>query len=217
MLLSLLPCRFPLFPFQSRLIYRSLGVACEPSQECLPRFREPPNGATRLLPGSSVFLCPVTWCLSRMVLRGHLSLSDVTVGTVGHLCAVSRTESSRGKRDPFCQPVTLSTPFCGRQAVRVLVPPGSLSQTHPLDTFSETGAFSHCKRPSPNTNWGTPKWPLNGTLAFAKSREGLGISLRSVLHGPQSESGFEGLMPHGSSCCLPVSCPPLFLSVRFPR
>ena len=41
-----------------------------------------------------------------------------------------------------------------------------------------------------------PKWPLNGTLAFAKAGKGLRISIRSVLHGPQSESRFEGLMPH---------------------
>ena len=30
----------------------------------------------------SVFFCP--WCLSCTVLRGHLSLLDVTVGMVGH-------------------------------------------------------------------------------------------------------------------------------------
>ena len=36
--LSLLPCHFHFFPFQSRLIYRRLGVAFEPSQEWLPRF-----------------------------------------------------------------------------------------------------------------------------------------------------------------------------------
>ena len=47
------------------------------------------------------FSARVTWCLSRMVLRAHFSLSDVTVGTVGHLCAVSRMESSPGQKGPF--------------------------------------------------------------------------------------------------------------------
>ena len=57
-----------LLPFQSGLIYRSLGVASEPSQECLPCFRESPKSES---PGCSqeslsvsaqvtdaVFLCP---------------------------------------------------------------------------------------------------------------------------------------------------------------
>ena len=42
------------------------------------------------------------------------------------------------------------------------------------------------------------------------------ISLHSVLDGPQSESGFEGLMPHLSFCCLPITCLTLSLSIRFP-
>ena len=59
---------------------------------------------TRLLPGISVFLCPVTRCLSHMVLRGHLSLLDATVGTVAHFCAISSTEMSlRQKGLPLCQ------------------------------------------------------------------------------------------------------------------
>ena len=46
------------------------------------------------------------------------------------------------------------------------------TQTHSLATFSETGKFWPCKRLGPNANWGTQTtWPLNGTLAFAKSRE----------------------------------------------
>ena len=109
---------------------------------------------------------------------------------------------------------------------------GSLSQTHPLAMFSETREFWPCKRPGPNTNrgltlqkaWpqyrqGDPKkWPLNGIPAFARSREGLRISLCLVLHGPQSESGFEGLMLHVSFCCLPIpSSPSVSLSIRFPR
>ena len=57
------------------------------------------------------FFTQVTWCLSRSVLRDHLSLSDVAFGNVGHFCAISCTETSlRQKGTPFCQPVTLSTP-----------------------------------------------------------------------------------------------------------
>ena len=65
---------------------------------------------------------------------------------------------------------------------------------------------------------GPKKWPLKGTLAFVKSREGFRISFRPVLHGPQLESRYEGLMLHVSSYCLPISfCTPLPLSIRFPR
>ena len=51
--------------------------------------------------------------VSHTVLRGHLSLSDATVGTVDHLCAIScmETTSLRQKEVPFCQSVTLSTPI----------------------------------------------------------------------------------------------------------
>ena len=85
--LSLLPCHFHFFPFQSRLIYRRLGVASEPSQEWLPRFKElpvshliAPRNLCLSLRRSQVlfFSAQVTWYLSRMVLRGHLSLSDAT-------------------------------------------------------------------------------------------------------------------------------------------
>ena len=51
----------------------------------------------------------------------------------------------------------------------------------------------------------------------AKVGKGLRISLCSVLHGPQLESGFQGLMPHMFFCCLPISCTPLSLSIWFPR
>ena len=58
------------------------------------------------------FFAWITWCLSHMVLRGHLSLSDMTVGVVGHFCAISCTETSlRQKGTPFCQSVTLSAPI----------------------------------------------------------------------------------------------------------
>ena len=111
--LSLLPCHFLFFPFWFGLTYRSLGIASEPSQECLPRFRESPNGES---PGCSQeslsFSARLTWYLSCTVLRGHLSLLDVTVGTVGRFYAVSCMETSlRQKGTPLCQSVTLSTPF----------------------------------------------------------------------------------------------------------
>ena len=89
-----------LLPFQSGLIYRSLGVASEPSQECLPCFRESPNSESPCCSWESLsFSARVTCCLSCTVLRGHLSLSDVTVGKVSHFYAISGTERSLGQRD----------------------------------------------------------------------------------------------------------------------
>ena len=93
---------FTSFPFRSRLIYRSLGVASEPSQECLPCFRESPNSESPCCSWEALsFSARVTCCLSCTVLRGHLSLSDVTVGKVSHFYAISGTERSLGQRDAF--------------------------------------------------------------------------------------------------------------------
>ena len=100
--LSLLPCHFLFFPFWFGLIYRSLGVAFEPSQECLPRLRESPNGES---PGCSQeslsFSARVTWWLSCMVLRGLLSLLDVTVGPLGHSVPSVARRDHWGKTDAF--------------------------------------------------------------------------------------------------------------------
>ena len=90
------------FPFQSGLIYRSLGVASEPSQECLSCFRESPNSESPWCSWESLsFSVQVTCCLSCTVLRSHLSLSDMTVGKVSHFYAISGTERSLGQRDTF--------------------------------------------------------------------------------------------------------------------
>ena len=103
MFLSFLPCHIHFFPFCSGLIYRSLGVASEPSQEFLPCFRESPNGESPSCSWEFLsFSDQVTWCLSYKVLRGHFSLSDVTVGMVGHFSAISCVEMSlRQKGMPF--------------------------------------------------------------------------------------------------------------------
>ena len=52
----------------------------------------------RVAPGNLSFSAQVTWCLSCVILRRHLSLLDVTVGTVSHFCAVSRPERSLGQK-----------------------------------------------------------------------------------------------------------------------
>ena len=49
-------------------------------------------------PGNLSVSAWVTRCPSCMVLRGHLLLSDVAVGVVGHFGAISRTESSLGQK-----------------------------------------------------------------------------------------------------------------------
>ena len=56
----------------------------------------------------------VTRCPSCTVLRGHLSLSGAAVGLGGHFHALVTGEITGTKGTPFCQPVTLSTPFYGR-------------------------------------------------------------------------------------------------------
>ena len=103
------PVTFTSFLFSLRLIYRSLGVASEPFQECPPHFREMPNGECQI-PGRSreSFSAQVTWYLSWTVLRGYLSLSDAPVGTVSHQ---SHGEITGTKGTPFCQLVTLTTPI----------------------------------------------------------------------------------------------------------
>lgn len=57
-----------------------------------------------------------------------------------------------------------------------------------LDTFSETEKNFDPRRLGPNTNWGPPKKKkaLNGTLAFAKSREKTQHFLTFVPHGSQN-------------------------------
>lgn len=69
--LTLSSLLFSLF-FQSRLIYRSLGIASEPSQECLPCFRKSPIGELSIGLGNLSLFClsmPEShgWCLSLMV------------------------------------------------------------------------------------------------------------------------------------------------------
>ena len=85
-----------------RIDLQSLGVASEPSQECLSCFRESPNSESPWCSDQSLsFSVQVTCCLSCMVFRGHLSLSDMTVGKVSHFYAISGTERSLGQRDTF--------------------------------------------------------------------------------------------------------------------
>ena len=95
-------CHFHFFPFWSRLIFWSLGVSSGPSQECLPCFGESPNGESPgCSPGSLSFSARVTGCLSGTVLWGHLSLSDATVGIVGHFVPLVAWRDHWGKRDAF--------------------------------------------------------------------------------------------------------------------
>ena len=110
--LSLLPCRFHFFPFWSGLIYRSLGVASEPSQECL-LFSGNHQMVSHLVAAGNL-------CLYLRVSPGGLAagFSAVTFhcGTrlLGHstiLCHQSLGETTGEKGTPFCQPVPLSTPI----------------------------------------------------------------------------------------------------------
>ena len=52
-------------------------------------------------PRNLSFCARVTCCPGRTALRGHLSLSDMTVGKVSHFYAISGTERSLGQREAF--------------------------------------------------------------------------------------------------------------------
>ena len=106
------PVTLTSFPFQSGLIYRSPGVASEPSQECPPYFRESPNGESPRCSPESVFLCP-----GHMLPWPHGSQgSPLTVGRDcwegrPFLCHWSHGEMTGTKGTPFCQLVTLGAPI----------------------------------------------------------------------------------------------------------
>ena len=88
----------------------------------------------------------VTRCPSCTVLRGHLSLSGATVGSVGHFCVLVTRGDHWDKRDTFLSAGDSQYPILWQIGYEgALVHPGSLSQTHPLATFSETGKFSPAK------------------------------------------------------------------------
>ena len=61
------------------------SYSSEPSQECLSHFRELLKGESPSFSWESLsFSARVIWCISCIVLKGHLSLLDATVGMVGH-------------------------------------------------------------------------------------------------------------------------------------
>ena len=132
----------------------------------------------------NLFLCPVTRYLSCSVLRGHLSLSDSTVGTVGHFVPLVTRRHHWDKKGRLFASRWLSVPHSMVHRLRM----GSDMSQGPLSDSSlghilRNWKFWPCKRPGRNTNWGTlppQKWLLNGTLAFAKRGKGLRISLCSV-------------------------------------
>ena len=129
----------------------------------------------------SHLVAPRNLCLSLPVSPGGLAawFSEVSshcwMWLLGHsaiLCPQSHGETTGGKRTPFCQPVTLSTPillWIGYEWV--LLHPRRLSHTQPLATFSETGYFWPSERPGSNTNGGPPKNGLWVATRFFKRRK----------------------------------------------
>ena len=188
---SLLPCHFHFFPFWSGLIYRSLGVASEPSQECLPSFRESRIGES---PGCSreslSFSARVTWWLHCRALTGLVSLLDATVGPPARpFCAVSRTERPLGEKGLLSVSQWLSVrPFYGRWAKSGFsyIPGGSL-MLDPWLHSQKLGTVDPPKGLAPIQMGDPQKWPVSGTPGFARGRE-----------KTQNFLAF---------CCLPVSCP----------
>ena len=84
------------------MIYRRLTVASEPSQECLPHFRQSPNGESpSCSQGPLCLSARVTWCLNCTVLGGHLSLLDATIVMVGHFVPLLTERDPWDKTDAF--------------------------------------------------------------------------------------------------------------------
>ena len=150
----------------------------------------------------------MTACLS-----GHLSQSAVTLGTVDRFCAMSHSERSLGQKghlsvsrwqDPHSMAGRLRVGSGTSREPFLDSPLGYILRNWKILTLRK--AWSQYKLGDP------PQKKL-----LPKAGKGLRISLCSVLHGRQLESGFEGLMPCVSFFCYPVSCPPLSVSIRFPR
>ena len=158
------------------MIYRSLGVASEPSQECLPHFRESPNGESPGCSQESLSLfARVTWCPSCTVLSGHLSLvgCDCWDGRP-FLCLYLHGDVTETKRDAFL-PVGDSQ-YPPSTAYRLRMGSGMswepLSDS-PLGYILRNWKFLTLQKawPQYKLHPNPQKQPLNGTLAFVKSRE----------------------------------------------
>ena len=157
--LSLLPCRFHFFPFWSGLIYRSLGVASEPSQECLPGFRESPNGESPGCCRESLSLSArVTWWLSCKVLSGHLSLWDSTVGSLGHSVPSVARRDHWGKRHAFLSASAsqYSHSMVGRRRVVSVISQEALSYSS-LGYIVRNWKILTLQKAWLQYKWGTPK------------------------------------------------------------
>ena len=166
----------------------------------LPCFRESPNGES---PGCSweslSFSTCVTWWLSCRVLRGLLSLLDATVGLLSHSVASVALRDHWGKQDAFlsASDSQYSHSVVGRLRV------GSVTSQEALSYSTLGYILRSWKLLTLRKSWlqykrGTPqKWPLSGTLGFPKRRK----RTQNFL----------------TFCCLPISCSPLFLSIKFPR
>ena len=114
---------------------------------------------TRLLQQSLSVFARLAGCPGHTVPRGHCSLSDATVGTVGHFCAINHKGRPLGLKGCLSASWWLSAPpFYGRQAKSGLwdVLGASLRLTlWVLALCSENGKFWPGKRPGRTTNWGT--------------------------------------------------------------
>ena len=151
-------------------------------------------------PRNLSFSAWVTWCPSHTVLRGHLSLSDTTVGRVDHLCAISRMERWLGQKGRLSVSRWLSVPPLYGGRLRL----GSGMSWEPLSDSPRGYILRNWKiltlqKAWPRYKLGTPKkWPLNGS----PSREGTQNFLTFSPSWPSVRIRIWGT--HAS--CLSVAC-----------
>ena len=170
-----------LSPFsRSGLTYRSLGVASEPSQECVSRFRaspssESPGGSWESISLSFVSLPEshgslVAWFVPQSHAQGSLLTVGCDCWGSRPILWLSRNERSLGQRERLSVSRGLSgPPFYGIQAKNGFwyVSGASLGcilrnwENLTLKISKRRGSFSFVTRLGPSINWGTEN---NGLL-----------------------------------------------------
>ena len=149
-------------------------------------------------PRNLSFSARVTWWFSCMVLSGLLLTVGCDCWDTPPFCALVARIDHWEKRDAFlsASDSQYSHSMVGRLRV------GSVTSQEAL-SYSVLGyILRNWKLLTLQKAWlqykqNHQKWPLNGTLSFCKRRE----RTQNFL----------------TFCCLPVSCPSLSLSIRFPR
>ena len=131
-------------------------------------------------------------CLSHTVLRGQLSLSDVTIGTVDHFCAISHTDHG-DKRDAFLSASDSQYPHSMAGRLRV----GSGTSQEPFSDSPLGYILRNWKMLTLQKAWPQYKW---GTQKMASEWHTVAKSLQSCptlcdpIHGSPPGSPVPGIL-----------------------